>query len=168
MKTKLYIMQAGDFIKIGVTSNSVSSRASQIQTGCPLPIEEIEYLEFDSSAEAYEMEKIVHKEFSFYNSHGEWFAKFKRYTTKICKTIDKQTSDIKRVTFNAKINFHVDQIIKKREKARELKTNALNSIVSNPSESCEIRAFQKLSDKDRQKRLEKVIKNNPHVFKKEI
>ena len=40
MTTILYIMIAENYIKIGVTTRSVHSRVEQIQTGCPLPIEE--------------------------------------------------------------------------------------------------------------------------------
>ena len=56
-------------LKIG-TANHPISRLSQIQTCQPGPITIVSFIESDNYAL---IEKKLHKEFSDYNVHGEWF-----------------------------------------------------------------------------------------------
>ena len=112
----VYVMQAGDYIKIGVTSKSILQRAKQIQTGCPIPIEEILFFKFETSSIAFEVEKLLHKEFSFYASHGEWFHRFSNFTQKIEGVINLKSE---RLIFNEFEYFNKDQSINYRRKIKD-------------------------------------------------
>ena len=120
-------MQAGDFIKVGITKNSVIHRAKQIQTGCPIPISEIEFIEFSTKAEALLAEKLVHTEHAFYNSHGEWFVKFDKYISNICKTIGVKTSDLKSAKYKSNIDPHIKSIISGKKTLRKKKCRICRS-----------------------------------------
>jgi hypothetical protein len=112
----VYVMQAGDYIKIGVTTTSIIQRAKQVQTGCPIPIEEIFFFTMESSNEAYFCEKILHQELSEHKSHGEWFHCFRKYTSKIEKILGKKTD---KFVFNDFHIFNKDKSIELRTKIKD-------------------------------------------------
>lgn len=112
----VYVMQAGDYIKIGVTTTSIIKRAKQVQTGCPIPIEEIFFFSMETSSEAYLCEKILHKELLEHRSHGEWFHCFKQYTSKIEKIIGKKSD---KFIFNDFHFFNKDKSIEFRMKIKD-------------------------------------------------
>jgi len=66
----IYFIQAGKNgpIKIGYTDNDISTRLSQLQTGCPDEIKPLGVYVGDEFEESY-----LHKIFSHHNIRGEWF-----------------------------------------------------------------------------------------------
>lgn len=64
----VYFLRAGDFVKIGKTTGSPSSRISQLQTGCPFPIEVIATI-----PGVLKNERALHVRFAHLRAHGEWF-----------------------------------------------------------------------------------------------
>lgn len=67
--SNLYIIKAGDFYKIGVTS-SLESRLKTIQTGNPNKVELIKSFYIYNYNE---MERILHNRFDKLRQVGEWF-----------------------------------------------------------------------------------------------
>lgn len=87
--SKIYILQVGDFFKIGYTTNSVEKRVKQLQTGSPDKIT-IKYI-FESN---YKMsvERSLHRLFSHKRISGEFFDLSVDDLNKIptlCSTIEK-------------------------------------------------------------------------------
>jgi len=70
--TQLYILTAGEYYKIGITK-SIKNRVKQIQTGCPLEIRDVYFVEFDNKFQALEAEKKLHSFFVSASTSGEWF-----------------------------------------------------------------------------------------------
>lgn len=68
----IYSMYAGNYIKIGITSN-INSRIKQVQTGCPISIHKVIYKKALNRSEALKSEKNLHLLFSENNTFGEWF-----------------------------------------------------------------------------------------------
>jgi hypothetical protein len=64
----VYFLQAGSFIKIGITTGDPRRRIDQLQTGCPY---EIRVLGCIPGGRA--LEQKLHKKFSAFRAHGEWF-----------------------------------------------------------------------------------------------
>ncbi len=71
MKGKVYLIKAGEFCKIGITTNPIEKRIAQLQTACPQKIEVIELLEVPKP---FEMEAYLHKVFMPRRETGEWFS----------------------------------------------------------------------------------------------
>lgn len=59
-------------VKIGISDNP-DKRLKQIQTGYPEKIEIKHLEEFKTRKKTFELERLLHKDFSIYRSHGEWF-----------------------------------------------------------------------------------------------
>lgn len=70
----VYMMSAGNFIKIGHSANP-EKRVEQMQTGNPHEIEIIALLPFDSKKQAHNEEKRLHFMLKKHNFRGEWFKK---------------------------------------------------------------------------------------------
>ena len=69
--TVLYFIQAGPFVKIGLTtSRGLESRLSNIQTGCPYAASIIRTQTTDNP---YDDEKQMHAIFEPFHYRGEWF-----------------------------------------------------------------------------------------------
>lgn len=68
----VYFMHTDNYVKIGITNN-VSSRVKQVQTGCPIMIFVVKFLEVKNRDEALSIEKYLHKSFKCLNTYGEWF-----------------------------------------------------------------------------------------------
>ncbi len=68
----LYFILDEPFVKIG-TSNLVSGRQAQLQTGNPRELQLLATMRFKSQAEALSMERIFHKSFAPVHERGEWF-----------------------------------------------------------------------------------------------
>lgn len=64
----VYFLRAGPFIKIGKATGKADYRVSQLQTGCPYPIEVI-----GTVAGSYGLETELHQRFRHLRSYGEWF-----------------------------------------------------------------------------------------------
>lgn len=71
----VYFMATNSYTKIGIT-NSLKSRIKQVQTGCPIMIFKVNYIEVENREKALEIEKHFHKKLNHLNTYGEWF-----YTT---------------------------------------------------------------------------------------
>lgn len=67
--SNLYVVKAGDFYKIGVTS-SLEGRLKTIQTGNPNKVELIKSFYIYNCSE---MERNLHKKFNEFRQIGEWF-----------------------------------------------------------------------------------------------
>jgi len=169
MKHKLYIMRAGDFIKIGVTSRKILDRASEIQTGCPLPIEDIHYIFLHDKARAYNLEKEVHKRFSEHNTYGEWFFKFKRFIALISEVANIEPSEFNSMVFKNEDVYgrSRSQKIQEKIKRKEERKKYIASLKGKYSDNyiSKVAGSYSISDEKRQKKIEKVMKNNPHAFK---
>lgn len=59
-------------VKIGISDNP-QKRLKQIQTGHPEKIEIKHLEEISTRRKTLELEKNLHRDFSIYRSHGEWF-----------------------------------------------------------------------------------------------
>ena len=70
---RVYILKAGEFYKIGLTSNTIDKRIKELQTGCPYEIKEIFKTSSLTKKEAFELERFLHKKFKRFHSYGEWF-----------------------------------------------------------------------------------------------
>ncbi|HGM6729725.1 TPA: GIY-YIG nuclease family protein [Stenotrophomonas maltophilia] len=75
MKMVVYMMIAdaccGDsFCKIGVTTD-LAARVSAVQTGCPMPITDVAYLELPRGAR--QAETLFHSKLQAFHTQGEWF-----------------------------------------------------------------------------------------------
>lgn len=64
----VYFLRAGDFIKIGKTTDDTGNRVASLQTGCPFPIEVLATIRGGRRREAR-----LHKTFAALRAHGEWF-----------------------------------------------------------------------------------------------
>lgn len=67
--TGIYIIRSGGFYKIG-TTNDIVKRTMNLQTGNPVKLEVMVYIETDKAAE---IEKALHNKFYNDNVQGEWF-----------------------------------------------------------------------------------------------
>jgi len=72
MNYYVYMMKAGGYIKIGV-SKAPEKRRESMQTGNPHLIEIVARFPFNSKAEAFDFENMLHKRLRDYNYRGEWF-----------------------------------------------------------------------------------------------
>lgn len=75
MKLLVYMMIADaccgeSFCKIGVTTD-LAARVSAVQTGCPMPITDVAYLDLPSNARA--AEALFHDNLRAFHTQGEWF-----------------------------------------------------------------------------------------------
>lgn len=68
---QVYIVQAGRFFKIGITSGSIEGRIRALQTGCPHKINLVVSVPVGPHARA--MEAQFHELLSEYRQVGEWF-----------------------------------------------------------------------------------------------
>jgi hypothetical protein len=62
-----------DYVKIGFTSNDVSSRIAQLQTGNPREINLVYLFEFENTEMAKQVERIIHWKLRGLEKLGEWF-----------------------------------------------------------------------------------------------
>lgn len=67
---KVYVVTAGDRLKIGVASD-VAKRVKQLRIGCPTI--EIAY-ESEPISNAFKVEKKLHKEFEAFSIGNEWLS----------------------------------------------------------------------------------------------
>jgi len=73
MQHYVYIVRQGEmFIKVGVSHNIVK-RIALMQTGNPYKLKLMTSFPFESRAEAFEMERLLHKKLASCNKRGEWF-----------------------------------------------------------------------------------------------
>ena len=72
-RNKVYLLKAGDFYKIGVTSNDVKTRINQLQTGNPLKVEFVHSVGGLSVDQAMAYEAKLHLFFVDVRVEGEWF-----------------------------------------------------------------------------------------------
>lgn len=77
MKT-IYAIRSGPYIKIGITSGTVESRMSSLQTGNPhkLVISFARTIDISNDCYQYsvrEMEKEIHQRLDEWRAEGEWF-----------------------------------------------------------------------------------------------
>ena len=68
----LYMIRAGDYLKIGYTTN-LDKRLSSIQTGNPLPLSIECALECETVGQAKMAEKKLHSRYKRHRAVGEWF-----------------------------------------------------------------------------------------------
>ncbi len=157
MQYKLYIMQAGNFIKIGITARAIKSRASEIQTGCPLAITDIFYIVLADKASMHNTELKLHKKFKKYHTYGEWFTKFYRFIGYIAEEINKSPADFIHVGFNnqniigeSKSEKGEERVNKRDEKSKKDKEKSKQTVDVNV--------------KNKKEKLAKWRKNNPHIL----
>lgn len=68
----VYLLQAGDAIKIGVAVN-IGARAIALQVGNPLPLQLVGQRRFANSGAACRAESALHARFADRRAQGEWF-----------------------------------------------------------------------------------------------
>lgn len=68
----VYIMAAGDFVKVGRARN-ITQRISQIQCGCPLEIVPVVMFGSFREKDAGSIERDLHQRMASHKSYGEWF-----------------------------------------------------------------------------------------------
>lgn len=64
----LYVLRAGEFIKVGFTKGDVLDRIAALQTGCPTKL----FLLGTGPGGRF-IERELHKILKDYRSHGEWY-----------------------------------------------------------------------------------------------
>lgn len=72
-KKYIYVLGNEDSFKIGVSTNP-NIRIKQLQTGCSSPLTVLWTME---RADAYKLEKHLHRKFQKHKRVGEWFDKSK-------------------------------------------------------------------------------------------
>ena len=84
----VYFLRAGEFIKIGRTTDWPHKRISELQTGCPYPITLAGFLDGDAKEESR-----LHKKFSALRARdgGEWFHAKRELLAYIEKHSEKQS-----------------------------------------------------------------------------
>lgn len=68
--SNIYLLQVGDFFKIGYTKNDVNKRVKQLQTGCP---DEISIKAIYKTKHNMKIERTLHRLFSHKRAIGEFF-----------------------------------------------------------------------------------------------
>lgn len=71
-KTYVYIIKAGNYIKVGVAKN-VQSRMDTMQTGNHLWLEIIASMPFETRKAAFDYEAHLHHKLKAHKVRGEWF-----------------------------------------------------------------------------------------------
>ncbi len=66
----LYILQSGEYLKIGISKNHPRQRVKQLQTGSA---QEIKLLKFYRRKDYKQLEKYLHQKFRRRRIRGEWF-----------------------------------------------------------------------------------------------
>ena len=66
----LYILQSGEYLKIGISKNHPRQRVKQLQTGSA---QEIKLLKFYRRMDYKQLEKYLHQKFRRRRIRGEWF-----------------------------------------------------------------------------------------------
>lgn len=66
----LYILQSGEYLKIGISKNHPRQRVKQLQTGNP---NRIKLLRFYRRKDYKELERYLHNHFRRQRTAGEWF-----------------------------------------------------------------------------------------------
>lgn len=84
----IYFIADGEYVKVGYTDESVSSRLSSLQTGNPRELKILGVIEGD-----YVVENTLHNRFIPWHVRGEWFA----LTDDLHANIDKLLSDTKHI-----------------------------------------------------------------------
>lgn len=72
IQTSIYVIEAGDFIKVGIASD-IMARLAALKTNCPLPVSVAFLSEPMPRAEAMQIEKRCHWYLLPLLVHGEWF-----------------------------------------------------------------------------------------------
>lgn len=67
----VYVIEAGDFCKIGISDKSVEQRMRSLQTGCPVKFERVWCSR--NIPDELECERELHNYFREFKSSGEWF-----------------------------------------------------------------------------------------------
>ena len=72
---KLYILQSGEYCKIGVTNGDIEKRIKSLQTGNPLKINLVGIFICRNREHAFDLESSIHKFLKGRRSAGgkEWF-----------------------------------------------------------------------------------------------
>lgn len=73
MRSYNYILRASRYYKIGITSNTIEKRISELQTGCPYKIKQHHHIDTKNQKLSQSIEKWLHKKYSKYRLQGEWF-----------------------------------------------------------------------------------------------
>lgn len=68
----LYVVQGGDFCKIGRAKN-LKSRLVSLQTGCPFDLVLVKSWQLNNKATASRAEEYLHDKFAAKHERGEWF-----------------------------------------------------------------------------------------------
>lgn len=82
----LYVVRAGDLLKIGITNN-VDQRVAAIQAHCPVPVALVRVIETEHAAE---LELNLHDDLADFRSHGEWFTDADRLVEAFGKVTDTE------------------------------------------------------------------------------
>jgi hypothetical protein len=69
----VYLLQAGKFYKIGVTTTTIKKRITELQTGNPMKIKYVHYENMNNTKKMFSVESLLHKEYSKKRMEGEWF-----------------------------------------------------------------------------------------------
>jgi hypothetical protein len=83
-KSSIYLIKGGSLFKIG-RSKDINSRIKNLYTGSPVDLSIIHLRETANSAN---VESRLHKYFSEYRHHGEWFKFDERQLDWVIETID--------------------------------------------------------------------------------
>lgn len=193
--TYVYAMYAGNYVKIGITS-SLDNRIKQVQTGCPLSIHRVKYIQVHSRNEALDIESSIHVAFNKHNTHGEWFIKdalsINKYSEifKYCKIkevcepqIDKSLNALENLYKNISITNRDDKISAMVDLKNHIDNSYDDSFVYRSRDyvlsrvNKELKSMLRFSNKHnivsdenyrKEKSMKKLRKNYPWMFKEEV
>jgi len=74
MRNYVYLLKAGQYYKIGITSATIEERIRQLQTGNPYKITYVAYGDVKSQKKAQEIENYLHLDYKRHRLQGEWFS----------------------------------------------------------------------------------------------
>lgn len=118
----VYFMESNNHIKIGITNN-LYTRTKQVQTGCPVKIYLVSYIEVIDRETALKIEKHLHDKLKHLNTYGEWFYTYKQNTMGIVH------SEISKFNFSVEdIKTHLDLSDNKKNEISESIFKSIESL----------------------------------------
>ena len=127
----VYVLEAGEHCKIGISDKSVEQRKMSIQTGCPVKIQRVWCSR--NIPDALACEKRLHNYFRQKNTSGEWFKipffEAAEEAEKICENGD----DLMRIKELETENTQLKEMLKFTWTAEEI-TGAIISILPKKQE----------------------------------
>ena len=123
----VYVMEAGEHCKIGISDRSVEQRKKSIQTGCPVKIQRVWCSR--NIPDALECEKILHNHFLKKRTSGEWFKISFFEAAEEADKVCKNGADAMRIKSLESENAQLKETLAQMMKTSFTKEDILDAIV---------------------------------------